>query len=269
MTIVEAIKVILKDNTEGFTSREIYDQIIGKRLYDFPAENPAAVVNAMIRRHCADLDFPTASSVKHFKIIGFQGKKPQYALIESNMEKAESERFPNHKEALPEEILQKAYEKHISYLRDTLRDAIMKNSPSFFEQLIVDLLIAMGYGYDKNSGIVVGGAHDGGIDGIIFEDKLGLDQIYLQAKRYKMGNNVSRKELQAFVGAMQSVHKGVFISTSTFTQEAIAYAKKQQQKSLKLIDGAMLADLMVKHEVGIIRTAKPLILYKIDSSYFD
>lgn len=269
MTIVEAIKAILRNNAEGITSREIYDQIINKKLYDFPAENPAAVVNGMIRRHCIDLDFPTASPVKHFKIIGYQGKKPLYALIESDIERAGNEKQINHKELLPEEILQTAYEKHISYLRDTLRDTIMKNSPSFFEQLIVDLLIAMGYGYDKSSGIVVGGAHDGGIDGIIFEDKLGLDQIYLQAKRYKMGNSVSRKELQAFVGAMQNVHKGVFISTSTFTREAIEYAKCQQQKSLKLIDGMMLADLMVKHEVGIVRTAKPLILYKIDSSYFN
>ncbi len=104
------------------------------------------------------------------------------------------------------------------------------------------MLIAMGYGYDKDSGIVVGGSHDGGIDGIIFEDKLELDKIYLQAKKYKIGNTVGRKDLQAFVGAMQNVHKGVFITTSSFTKEAVVYAKNQQQKSLKLIDGAIYSN---------------------------
>ena len=95
-----------------------------------------------------------------------------------------------------------------------------------------------------------------------------LDKIYLQAKKYKIGNTVGRKDLQAFVGAMQNVHKGVFITTSSFTKEAVVYAKNQQQKSLKLIDGAMLTDLMVKHEVGIVKTAKPLVIYKLDQSYF-
>lgn len=268
MTIVEAISVVLTTIPEGLTSREIYEKILECKLYEFPAENPPAVVNSMIRRHCVDLNFPTSSPKKHFKIVGYQGKRPRYALVESNVAKTDEIKNLSPHELLPEEVIQTAYEKHIDLLRDSLKDAIMKNDPAFFEQLIVDLLIAMGYGYDKNSGIVVGGAHDGGIDGIIFEDKLGLDQIYLQAKKYKVGNTVCRKDLQAFVGAMQNVHKGVFITTSSFTREAVLYAKSQQQKSLKLIDGAMLTDLMVKHEVGIVKTAKPLIIYKLDQSYF-
>jgi len=268
MTIVDAIKVILSDISTGLTSREIYQKILENGLYEFPAENPPAVVNCTIRRHCVDLNFPTASPKKHFKIVGYQGKRPQYALIESAVKKTdELKNFSQH-ELLPEEVIQTAYEKHIASLRNALRETVLKNDSAFFEQLVVDLLIAMGYGYDKTSGIVVGGSHDGGIDGIIYEDKLGLDQIYLQAKKYKMGNNVIQKDLQAFVGAMQNVHKGVFITTSSFTKDAVSYAKSQQQKSLKLIDGAMLADLMVKHEVGIVRTAKPLILYKLDQTYF-
>ena len=268
MTIVDAIKIILNKNADGLTSLEIYSKIIEQKLYDFPAQNPAAVVNGMIRRHCADLDFPTANPVKYFKIVGYQGKKPRYALLESNKQKIEEIKNPNEKDLLPEEIIQRAYNDYVLNLQDSLHNLIMTNDPSFFEHLIVDLLISMGYGYDKDSGIVVGGSHDGGIDGIIYEDKLGLDQIYLQAKRYKLGNSVGRKELQAFVGAMQSVQKGVFITTSSYTKEAVAYAKKQQQKSLKLIDGKTLSELMVRYEIGIMRTAKPFVLYKVDQSYF-
>lgn len=277
-TIVEAIKQVLTDKPEGLMSSEIYEKIVEMGLYDFRAENPVAVVNSVIRRHCEGLDFPSANSIKHFTIAGYSGSKPQYTVLgltgagPSKKGKANQENLiqseTNSSEVLPEEIIQSAYEKHLSSLREQLMQAILDNEPRFFEQLIVDLLIAMGYGYDKASGIVVGGAHDGGIDGIIYEDKLGLDQIYLQAKRYKDGNSVGRKELQAFVGAMQSVQKGVFITTSSFTHEATTYAQNQQQKSLKLIDGNMLADLMIRHEVGIMRAAKPIVVYKLDVSYF-
>ena len=125
----------------------------------------------------------------------------------------------------------------------------------------------MGYGYDKNSGFVTGQSHDGGIDGIIFEDNLGLDRIYIQAKRYAPGNKVKRPELQAFIGAMEDVKKGVFITTSQFTNEAASYASKQQQKHLKLIDGELLVGLLVRFEVGL-STAQVLKIYKIDTEYY-
>lgn len=209
MTIIEAIREVLSSEMVGMTSREIYDEIISKNLYIFPAANPPAVVNNIIRRHCLDLNFPTANAVKHFKIVGYRGKKTLYALIDSSIEKTD----------------------------------------------------------EKTSGVVVGGSHDGGIDGIIYEDKLGLDKIYLQAKRYGKRNTVGRKDLQAFVGAMESVQKGVFITTSSFTKEALAYAESQQQKSLKLIDGEKLSDLMVQYEIGIQKTARPIYLYRLDVSY--
>ena len=256
MTIIEAIREVLSSEMVGMTSREIYDEIISKNLYVFPAANPPAVVNNIIRRHCLDLNFPTANAVKHFKIVGYRGKKTLYALIDSSIE-----------ELLPEEVIQEAYERHVQEIKQSLMDSIMEHDPSFFEQLIVDLLIAMDYGYDKSSGVVVGGSHDGGIDGIIYEDKLGLDKIYLQAKRYEKRNTVGRKDLQAFVGAMESVQKGVFITTSSFTKEALAYAESQQQKSLKLIDGEKLSDLMVQYEIGIQKTARPIYLYRLDVSY--
>ena len=114
----------------------------------------------------------------------------------------------------------------------------------------------------------MGGPHDGGIDGIINEDKLGLDLIYLQAKRYKDGNTVGRHDLQAFVGAMQNVQKGVFITTSSFTKEARQYAEQQQQKNLKLIDGELLCSLMIKYEVGI-AVENNIKIYRLDTAYFE
>ena len=174
MTIIEAIREVLSSEMVGMTSREIYDEIISKNLYIFPAANPPAVVNNIIRRHCLDLNFPTANAVKHFKIVGYRGKKTLYALIDSSIEKTDEKTSGESKELLPEEVIQEAYERHVQEIKQSLMDSIMEHDPSFFEQLIVDLLIAMDYGYDKSSGVVVGGSHDGGIDGIIYEDKLGL-----------------------------------------------------------------------------------------------
>ena len=125
----------------------------------------------------------------------------------------------------------------------------------------------MGYGYDKDSGIITGKSHDGGIDGVINEDKLGLDLIYIQAKRYNAKQSVGRKELQAFVGAMESVSKGVFITTSGFTKEARTFIDRQQ-KNIKLIDGEWLADLLVKHQIGI-NTIQSMSIYRLDSDYYN
>ena len=109
--------------------------------------------------------------------------------------------------------------------------------------------------------------HDGGIDGIISEDKLGLDLIYIQAKRYSSNCKIGRKDLQAFVGAMEHVQKGVFITTSSFTKEAEKFISKQQQKSIKLIDGKLLSELLVKYEIGVL-PAERVTIYKLDYDYF-
>lgn len=269
MTIVEAVKLVLSSSTAGMTSKEVYQEIINRELYSFPAKKPDAVVNGIIRRHCLGLDFPTANAIKHFKIVSYKGKKPCYALIDANFKSSpvDISKESRQSDLLPEEKIQLVYKDHISNIGAELRREIMKNHPSFFEKLIVDLLLKMGYGYDKNAGVVVGGPHDGGIDGIISEDKLGLDLIYLQAKRYKTGNTVGRHELQAFVGAMQNVQKGVFITTSSFTKEARQYAEQQQQKNLKLINGEMLCELMIKYEVGI-TIEDSIKIYRLDSTYF-
>lgn len=270
MTIVEAIKKVLENSAEGMTTQNIYDEIIANQLYSFGAKNPVGVVNSQLRRRCKDLDFPTAYPVKLFEISGYAGKKPLFPLLSQQEKPNKDPKAPKNverAELLPEERLGIALAEHIESVKQQVFDSVVHNTPAFFEHLVMDLLLAMGYGTDKTSGVVTGRSHDGGIDGIISEDKLGLDLIYIQAKRYDPANRVGRKELQAFIGAMEHVRKGVFITTSSFTKEAISFIEKQQQKSIKLIDGTLLADLLVKYRVGV-NVAQTFSLYKLDVDYF-
>ncbi|MBU2590827.1 MAG: restriction endonuclease [Nitrospinota bacterium] len=155
----------------------------------------------------------------------------------------------------------------IKDLSQELLDLVKKSSPQFFERLVVELLLSMGYGGSrKDAGQAIGGSGDGGIDGIIKEDKLGLDVIYLQAKRWE--NVVGSKEIRNFVGSLvgQKANKGVFITTSGFTKDALEYVKTITHKVI-LIDGETLANLMIENNVGVSK----IISYevkKIDSDYF-
>ena len=267
MTIVEAIKVVLSAENKGMTAKEIYEMIVSQDLYSFGAMSPVKVVNGEIRRRCKGLDFPTAYPVKSFEIVGYQGKNPLFALSSSNDENILP---PNIKqsgeELLPEEKMEAAYKEHLGSIQSQVLNLITSRTPAFFERLVVDLLLKMGYGYDGNSGIVTGRSHDGGIDGIINEDKLGLDLIYIQAKRYNENVSVGRKEVQAFVGAMENVNKGVFITTSKFTKEAISFIERQQN-NVKLIDGRLLSELIVKHQVGI-STVHTMSVLRLDTDYY-
>jgi len=269
MTIVESIKCVLQENNDGLTSKQIYDEIVHQKLYSFGAENPVGVVNAQLRRRCVGLDFPTAYPIKCFEIAGYEGKKIKFRLIseEKTTPNITTLKTPDSSELLPEEKIKVALHEHFKTIRQQVFDCVLNNSPQFFEHLVIDLLLEMGYGKDKSSGIVTGRSHDGGIDGIISEDKLGLDLIYIQAKKYFPTNKVGRKEIQAFIGAMEHIQKGVFITTSSFTREALSFVDKQQQKSIKLIDGELLADLLVKYGVGV-SVAQSFSLYKLDTDYF-
>ena len=144
----------------------------------------------------------------------------------------------------------------------------MSCPPSFFEKLVVELLVNMGYGGSlKEAASVVGKSGDSGIDGIIKEDKLGLDAIYIQAKRWD--NVVGRPEIQKFVGALdgQKARKGIFITTSSFTKDAIDYAKGTTVKVV-LIDGSMLADLMMENNLGV-TTTMTYEIKRVDTDYFE
>lgn len=168
----------------------------------------------------------------------------------------------------PDEIIEAAYQKLRDSLADEVIRAVKNCSPSFFEQLVVDLLVKMGYGGSrKEAGQATKASGDEGIDGIIKEDRLGLDVIYLQAKRWD--NQVSRPELQKFAGALQGqrARKGIFITTSSFTRGAIEFCENIDSKII-LIDGEQLAKLMIDFNVGV-SVNRTLEVKRIDSDYFD
>jgi restriction system protein len=166
----------------------------------------------------------------------------------------------------PEERIEAALvELRESVGRDLIEN-ILRAPPEFFEQLVLDLLHAMGYGTSRSDLKRVGGSGDGGIDGIISLDRLGLEKVYVQAKRWK--NTVGSPDIQGFMGALQlqGASKGVFITTSAFTRDA-KEAASRARGSIVLVDGAQLSGLMMDHAVGV--SHKPLRIPKIDGDYFE
>ena len=167
----------------------------------------------------------------------------------------------------PGELLETAYQKLREDLSAELLKTVTECSPSFFEGLVIDVLVNMGYGGSrKEAGKAIGRSGDEGIDGIINEDRLGLDVIYIQAKRWQA--TIGRLEIQKFAGALQGdrAKKGIFITTSEFSREATDYVAKIDSK-IVLIDGEQLSQLMIDHNVGV----TPVTSYetkKIDSDYF-
>lgn len=180
----------------------------------------------------------------------------------------ESSAISEHAAALtPDEQVRDGAARIRENLAAQLLDRVKQASPAFFESLVVDLLVAMGYGGShEDAAKVVGRSGDGGIDGVIKEDRLGLESIYVQAKRWEA--SVGRPTIQQFAGALAGHHarKGVVLTTSTFTQDAMAYAKGLQT-TIVLIDGKQLADLMIEFGVGVseVETIK---LKRVDEDYF-
>ena len=172
-------------------------------------------------------------------------------------------------EQTPEESLDEAYNRIRKSLASELLNKVVEFPPVFFERLVVELLVKMGYGGSiKDAGKAMGRSGDEGIDGTIKEDKLGLDIIYIQAKRWKPGNVVGRPEWQRFVGALagQGAKKGIFITTSSFTKEAQEYTPRNETK-IVLIDGSQLTQLMIDYNIGC-TTQQVYEVKKIDSDYF-
>jgi len=170
----------------------------------------------------------------------------------------------------PEERIEAAYSEITNELRATLLDRVTKGSPQFFEKIVVDLLTGMGYGGARpDAGKRVGKTADGGIDGIINEDPLGLDIVYLQAKRYAPGNTVGVDKVREFAGSLveRGASKGVFVTTSGFANPARNFAERIPQR-LVLIDGEELTRLMVQYGIAV-RTDRTIELRKLDLDYFD
>ncbi|MHA2277288.1 MAG: restriction endonuclease [Candidatus Kariarchaeaceae archaeon] len=201
----------------------------------------------------------------------FLRKYPEFLEFKAPSEKRKK-KIPESKKdksKTPKEIIEYAYQNYRDELSNELLSIIKDSSPMFFENLVVDLIVAMGYGGSrKDAGKAVGKSQDGGIDGIIKEDKLGLDTIYIQAKRWNKAP-IGRPELQKFVGALQEKHskRGIFITNSSFTKEALDYVSKIDIKVIT-IDGNDLAEYMIDYDVGL----TPIATYRIkqlDGDYFN
>lgn len=169
----------------------------------------------------------------------------------------------------PEEQVDAAQAVLNKILRADILERILANTPTFFERVIVDLLVGMGYGGShENAALRLGRSGDSGIDGVIDEDRLGLDRIYVQAKRYASHITVQRPDIQAFVGSLvgYGATKGVFVTTSKFSSGAKDYANQIPQRVI-LIDGNRLTELMIEHDVGV-RTSRTISLKRIDENFF-
>lgn len=167
--------------------------------------------------------------------------------------------------ASPDERLGAAITELRATVASELRDQLARVSPSYFERIVLELLHRMGYGATQADLQQVGGSGDGGIDGIISLDKLGLEKVYVQAKRWQQ--TIGRPEIQAFYGALagQRANKGVFITTSSYSPQATDFAKSVEK--IVLVDGHRLADLMIEYELGV--SSRTVKVPKLDSDYFD
>jgi restriction system protein len=218
---------------------------ISKRGLDLLATRPDKINKKTLEQYPEFLDF---QNLRH-------------DVIETDKPAEEQEK------QTPEESLENAYKMLSDGLAGEIIQRVKTCSPLFFERLVVELLLAMGYGGTRaDAGRAIGQSGDGGIDGIIDEDRLGLDAIYIQAKRWE--GTVGRPEIQKFVGALQGqrAHKGVFITTSDFSKEAQEYVKNISNKVV-LINGFSLARLMIENNVGV-SVAATYAVKKIDSDYF-
>lgn len=214
-------------------------------------ENPFKIDAKYLRKFPSFLEFQNASH---------NGEE-----TEENSETATGKNI----EITPEESLEFAYQRIRKSLASELLNKVVELTPTFFERLVIELLVKMGYGGSiQDAGKAIGKSGDEGIDGTIKEDKLGLDIIYVQAKRWKPGNVVGRPELHKFVGALagQGAKKGIFITTSNFTKEALEYTPKNETK-IVLIDGEKLSQLMIDYNIGC-TIQQSYELKKIDSDYF-
>lgn len=187
-----------------------------------------------------------------------------------NNKEFKEEKGQNIEEETPQDILEKSFNKINKILQEEVLEEVMRKDPYFFESLVVKLLQKIGYGTLKNSGKVTKKNNDEGIDGIINQDKLGFDCIYIQAKKWDKDSTVSRPEIQKFVGALagQGATKGLFITTAKFSDGAREYSQKQHTTKIVLIDGMELAKLMIEYNLGV-SVENIYEIKKIDSDFFE
>lgn len=202
--------------------------------------------------------------------LAYLAQFPEYAEFRARSRASDDDATPDanqDEDRTPEEHIDYGYSRLRAALAEEILNTIAQMPPAFFEKLVVDLLVAMGYGgSQRDAGQAVGPGADEGIDGVIKEDRLGLETIYLQAKRWQA--TVGRPEIQKFAGALQGqrARKGIFITTSDFSKEAEAYAASIQS-TIVLVNGAELAELMIDHGIGV-TLVNTYDIKRLDSDYF-
>jgi restriction system protein len=231
---------------------------ISERGRELLAKNPPRIDNSTLEQYQEYLDFKLrrGETSDTSKPVNQNEQAPLVSTTE------------NPTDSTPEELFSQAYQRLRNNLELELLEQVKGSTPAFFERLVIDLLVSMGYGGSlRDAGRAIGKSGDGGIDGIIKEDKLGLDVIYIQAKRWE--GTVGRPEIQKFAGALQGqrANKGVFITTSNFSREAEEYANIITSKII-LINGEQLATLMVDYNVGV-SPISAFEIKRIDSDYFE
>ncbi|MDR2709908.1 MAG: restriction endonuclease [Burkholderiales bacterium] len=225
---------------------------ITQRGKDILKENPPVI----------DIDFLKQRSPEFL-----EWRSPQ--SLKNSREPEPREPLPPVTKQTPEEALDAAYQELRSKLADDLLKRVHDCDPTFFEKLVIELLVKMGYGGSRqDAGTHLGKSGDGGIDGIINEDRLGLDVVYIQAKRWQ--SDVSVREIRDFVGALEGkgATKGIFITTSSYTKEARDYISRLTAKKVVLIDGEHLANLMIDFDIGV-SIVSSYNIKRIDSDYFE
>jgi restriction system protein len=221
----------------------------------------------LLKQHPDRIDGRVLQQFPEF--VAFKSTKSQADGSQAANE-TDGQAVPELSSATPKDMLQTAEAAIAEKLRAQLIERIRELSPAFFERLVVDLIVAMAYGGTRDSVVQkLGKISDEGIDGVVNEDPLGLDVVYVQSKRYAPDNPVGRERIQQFAGALAGRHapKGVFVTTSSFTSGAVQYAQQVPQRII-LIDGSELTRLMMQYGVGV-RTDRTVELKRIDLDYFE
>lgn len=261
-----------RERTSGGTKYKLHDRVSWAKVH----LAKAGLVQATKRGHfkITDSGKIALSDPDALTNLAYFEKFPEYMEFKNRKNEKNAPRGSggNIQEApvdiTPEEAISEAHGQIIDALASDLLERVQTAPPAFFERLIVDLLRAMGYGVSEESGRVLGGSGDGGVDGVIDQDMLGIDQIFVQAKRYGQGTPVGPSAIQSFFGAlnMKKAQKGIFFTTSSFSKGAVDAAKHLGAR-IVLIDGERLSRLMVEYEIGC-RRADTMIIRKLDEGYF-
>lgn len=264
LTINEAILTVMKDAAAPLTAKEAYDRIVAQNLYEFHAQQPASVVVGQIRRHCKDLDFPTAAPTKYFGMTSDGRFYPlKSAEIISGRRKQHNKPTAVEKTTLASSLrkLKELHGVHRELIKDRVLRDLKKLPPDAFERFARSLLEV--YGFEKVK--VTGISNDGGIDGF-GKLKVGLAHmnVAFQCKRWTV-SNVGRPEIDKFRGAIQGeFEQGIFFTTASFAAGAKGVSIKPGAVPIILIDGPSIVELMIEKEFGIERVSLPIYTYALD-----